>query len=69
MKDSLGLLDKRSLARELNVSVRTIDSLMARRAIPYMKIGRLVRFDLQRVRTALARSEIHDVGYRCSGYP
>lgn len=40
---------------------------MARRAIPYMTIGRLVQFDLQRVKAALARFEIHEVGYRRSG--
>lgn len=69
MKDPLGLLDKRSLARELSVSVRTVDNLMARRAIPCVKIGRLVRFDLQRVKAGLARFEIHEVGYRYSGSP
>ena len=63
MENSVGLLDKKTLAQELNVSVRTVDNLMARRAIPYIKIGRLVRFDVQKVKAALARFEVRAVGY------
>jgi excisionase family DNA binding protein len=62
MENSLGLLDKRTLARELSVSPRTVDNLMARRAIPFVKIGRLVRFDVQKVKVALARFEVRALG-------
>jgi excisionase family DNA binding protein len=65
--NSLGLLDKKALARELSVSARTIDNLMARRAIPYIKVGRLVRFDVQKVKAALARFEVHEVASRYVG--
>lgn len=39
------LLSKPEAARLLGISVRTLDGLMARRAVPYLKLGRkLVRF-------------------------
>jgi excisionase family DNA binding protein len=42
------LLSKSQLAALLQVSTRTVDSLMARRQIAYLKIGRkIVRFRLQ----------------------
>jgi len=62
VENSLGLLDKRTLARELSVSARTIDNLMARHVIPFIKIGRLVRFDVQKVKVALARFDVRAVG-------
>lgn len=39
------LLSKPEAAHLLGISVRTLDGLMARRAVPYFKLGRkLVRF-------------------------
>jgi excisionase family DNA binding protein len=38
------LLDKRQLAVRLNISVKMIDKLIARKAIPFIKIEKLVRF-------------------------
>lgn len=35
-------------------SLRWIREMQAQRRIPYYKIGRLVRFDVEKVRTALA---------------
>jgi excisionase family DNA binding protein len=55
-------LSKRDLARELNVSIRTIDWWMHEKKIPYKKLGsRLIRFDLDRVETALERFTIREV--------
>jgi excisionase family DNA binding protein len=60
----LGIEDKPGIAREVKCSPRTIDNLMARRAIPFIKIGRLVRFDVAKVKAALARFEVGAVGDR-----
>lgn len=48
------LLKKRLLAAQLGVSVRTIDTWVARRAIPYIAASpRLHLFDLEAVKGAL----------------
>ena len=36
---------RHELAKQLSVSVRTVDSLAARGRIPFFKIGKSVRFD------------------------
>jgi excisionase family DNA binding protein len=55
-------LTKRELARELRISVRTIDSLMQQKKIPFKKISpRLVRFDLDRVERTLDRYTVREV--------
>ena len=55
-------LSKRDLARELNVSIRTIDAWMHEKRIPYKKLGsRLIRFDLDRVEKALERYTIEEI--------
>jgi excisionase family DNA binding protein len=46
-------LTKRQLADHLNCSLRTINNLMRRRILPYLKVGGLVRFDLEACETAL----------------
>jgi hypothetical protein len=58
--DTTPLLDAGSLlaalfGEEKKPSVRWLRYQMKRRTIPYMKIGRLVRFDLAQVRQAIAR--------------
>ena len=59
------LLTKQELAIALGVSPRTIDNWMAQRRIPFIRISpRLIRFDLNRVKAALARYEIKEVGAR-----
>jgi hypothetical protein len=59
----LGIEDKQGIAREVKCSVRKIDDLMARRAIPFFKLpGRLVRFDVAKVKDALARFEVRAAG-------
>jgi excisionase family DNA binding protein len=64
----LGIEDKQGIAREVKCSVRKIDDLMARRAIPFLKLpGRLVRFDVAKVKAALARFEVREVGDRKGG--
>jgi len=43
------ILDVRGLAEMLDVSERTVYDLVRTNAIPYMKVGRLLRFDLIKV--------------------
>jgi hypothetical protein len=62
-----GLEDKPGIAREIKVSPRTIDNYMALRIIPFFRIGRVVRFDVARVKAALARFEVREAGYRRGG--
>jgi excisionase family DNA binding protein len=41
-----GLLGKRGLAPRLQISVRTVDEWMRKGRIPFLKIGKSVRFRL-----------------------
>jgi excisionase family DNA binding protein len=52
---------KRDVVREYGVSMRTVDKWIAERKIPYYKVGKLVRFDLDKVAKALERYTIHEV--------
>lgn len=61
-EDTSGIEDKPGIARELKVCPRTIDNMMARRVIPFMRIGRIVRFDVARVKAALRRFEVCAAG-------
>jgi excisionase family DNA binding protein len=55
-------LTKAELAQHLQVCPRTVDYLMARRKIPFIKLGgRLVRFRLADVERALKRFTIEEV--------
>lgn len=48
--DDERLLKKQEIADFLNVSVKMIDRKVSMNEIPFLKIGRLVRFDKKRVR-------------------
>ena len=39
-----GLLDKRGLAVRLDISKRTVDAWMKQKRLPFIKIGKSVRF-------------------------
>jgi excisionase family DNA binding protein len=39
-----GLLNKRGLAAKLNISKRTVDAWMKKRRLPFIKVGKTVRF-------------------------
>ncbi len=54
-------MTKEELAHYLGVTVRTIDNYMRHRRLPFLKIGRAVRFDRQRVEEALGRFEVKEV--------
>jgi excisionase family DNA binding protein len=58
-----GVLDtKQDLCRKLQVSLRTIDNLIADRRIPWVRVGkRSVRFRWAAVESALLRYERREV--------
>ena len=57
------MLRKQDLAKELNVSPRTIDNFVRQKRIPVHRFtSRLLRYDLQRVRKALDKFEVREVG-------
>ena len=41
----LGLLSLKEAARHLNISPHTLYTMVSQRRIPFVKIGRLVKFD------------------------
>ncbi len=49
MDVSVNLLDSIEMARFLNVKQSTIRQLCFKKKIPFLKVGRLVRFDLKEV--------------------
>lgn len=56
-QDEAGLLTPEQLARRLNVSRRCLGNWARAGIIPRVKIGRVCRFDLRKVRAALAQYE------------
>ena len=56
-------LSKQELALVIGVSPRTIDNWIAQKRIPFIRLSaRLIKFNLERVKAALARYEIKEVG-------
>ena len=59
------MIRKKELAKELNVSQRTIDNWVRQKRIPVHRFSsRLLRYDLRSVRNALEKFEVHEVGRR-----
>lgn len=57
------LIAKREVARRLGLSTRMVDELVRRRKIPFIKLGyRTIRFDWERVKTAVEKLEFKEVG-------
>ncbi len=60
--NNVGWVKKSDLAKHLSLSVRSIDNLIARRAVPFVRLGRSVRFKISDVDRALerfTRKEVH----------
>jgi excisionase family DNA binding protein len=53
-----GLLSRKEMARYLSISERKLSTMMTNREIPFIKIGRSVRFNLSDVLDALQRFTI-----------
>lgn len=56
------LLTTEELARRLKLSPRQVANLVGRRVIPRIKIGRTVRFELEKVTKALRKFEEVEYG-------
>ena len=56
--DDFALLNKRELAARLRLSTRSVDEWMRAKRLPYLKIGKTVRFDWQAVRAHLNNYQI-----------
>jgi len=55
MTDREPFLDKAELAQALKCSTRTIENLVARDAVPFIRVGNRLRFQLSKVTEALTR--------------
>ena len=55
------LVDISAVAAELGVTVRYVRRLVAERRIPYIKLGRLLRFDPGEVERWLERSRVEEL--------
>jgi excisionase family DNA binding protein len=63
VRQGLAMIRKKELAKELNVSTRTIDNWVRQKRIPVLRFSsRLIRYDLRRVQNALDKYEIREVG-------
>lgn len=57
------MIRKKELAKELNVSQRTIDNWVRQKRIPVHRFSsRLLRYDLHKVQNALNNYEVREVG-------
>jgi excisionase family DNA binding protein len=55
------LLTAEDLARLLRVSLRTIRTLTSRRSIPFLRIGKSIRFRPADVQRALKSLTVHEI--------
>ena len=51
---------KAGIASHFGIGLRTVTNLMRRRVLPHVKLGRLVRFDLEACEVAFRRYEVRD---------
>jgi excisionase family DNA binding protein len=56
---SVGLLRKKELAQQLAISKRTLDVWMQKGRIPFLKVGRSVRFRLSDVLEKLSEYRVN----------
>jgi len=59
---NIGWVRKTAVAKHTQLSERSVDNLVRRRAIPFAKIGRSIRFRLADVDAALQRFVRKEVG-------
>lgn len=54
-------LPKQEIAKRYQISVRQVTNLMRRRILPFVKVGRMVRFNTQSCDKALMQFEVKSV--------
>jgi len=54
-------MTRETIAQHFACSLRTVANLQKRRVLPYVKIGRLVRFNKKRCEEALIKYEQHSI--------
>jgi hypothetical protein len=52
-----GWVTREKIAQHFALSVRTVANLQRRRVLPFIKIGRVVRFNIQKCEQALIKFE------------
>jgi len=55
------LLTRQELASELRISLRHIDSLQNKRLIPFVRLGRVIRFNRIHVSRALEKLTVKEI--------
>ena len=58
----MNLIDKKQMAARLAVTPRTLENWMKRGLVPYIRIGRVVRYDLEEVIGTLKRRHGRNYG-------
>ena len=53
--------DRKGIASHFGISERSVSNLMRRRLLPYVKLGRIVRFDLAACESAIMAFELRSV--------
>ncbi len=53
--------NRKGIAERYQISLGSVKALMRRRILPYVKIGRIVRFDLEKCDAAMRAFESHSV--------
>jgi predicted DNA-binding transcriptional regulator AlpA len=53
------LITKRDVSNRCVISLRTVDNWMEQGILPYLKIGKVIRFDSDEVDLAIARFKVN----------
>ena len=55
------IINEQELAKELRVSLRHVTNLRARKLLPFLRLGRAIRYDRAAVERALAKLETKEL--------
>jgi len=58
------LINVRELSEYLDLSVNTVYCLVSQRRIPFVKVGRLTKFDLQRIDDWIKQNSVEEQKFR-----
>ncbi len=60
MNNFYRLLNIRELSKLLDISVNTIYAMVSQKRIPYVKVGRLTKFDVQQIKEWIKKNSIKE---------